>query len=179
MLLEEGGEIDGNPGQAALGRRSARRHHQFPPRSPAFRDLDRGRGAERPAAGARSRQGLVYQPITDESFWAEKGRGAWLHERACGFRPARPGRRLIGTGIPFLGHGDIAQWAKIYRLSGRKWPAFAGSARLRSISPGSPPDGSTASGKAISTLGTPPPASLLVREAGGFVTDYRGADQML
>ena len=23
--------------------------------------------------------GLIYQPITDEGFWAEKGRGAWLH----------------------------------------------------------------------------------------------------
>ncbi|HKB54107.1 MAG TPA: inositol monophosphatase, partial [Ramlibacter sp.] len=26
-------------------------------------------------------QGLVYNPITDESFWTEKGRGAWLNER--------------------------------------------------------------------------------------------------
>ena len=26
-------------------------------------------------------QGLVYQPLTDESFWAEKGRGAWLQDR--------------------------------------------------------------------------------------------------
>ena len=25
--------------------------------------------------------GLVYQPLTDESFWAEKGRGAWLNDR--------------------------------------------------------------------------------------------------
>ena len=24
--------------------------------------------------------GLVYQPITDESFWAEKNRGAWLQD---------------------------------------------------------------------------------------------------
>src|SRR5205823_3148887 len=29
-------------------------------------------------------QGLVYQPFTDESFWAEKGRGAWLHDRRLG-----------------------------------------------------------------------------------------------
>ncbi|MBW3671455.1 MAG: inositol monophosphatase, partial [Acidobacteria bacterium] len=26
-------------------------------------------------------QALVYQPLTDESFWAEKGRGSWLNER--------------------------------------------------------------------------------------------------
>jgi myo-inositol-1(or 4)-monophosphatase len=26
-------------------------------------------------------QSLVYQPLTDESFWAERGRGAWLHDR--------------------------------------------------------------------------------------------------
>jgi len=24
--------------------------------------------------------GLIYQPLTDESFWAEKGRGAWLQD---------------------------------------------------------------------------------------------------
>ena len=23
--------------------------------------------------------GVVYQPLTDETFWAERGRGAWLH----------------------------------------------------------------------------------------------------
>src|SRR3546814_14329141 len=25
--------------------------------------------------------GLIYQPLTDESFWAEKGKGAWLQDR--------------------------------------------------------------------------------------------------
>ena len=25
--------------------------------------------------------GIVYQPLTDESFWAEKGRGAWLQDQ--------------------------------------------------------------------------------------------------
>ncbi len=54
--------------------------------------------------------GLVYQPITDESFWAEKNRGAWLQDR----RLRVSGRRrldesLIATGIPFAGAGDAAR----------------------------------------------------------------------
>ena len=36
---------------------------------------------------------LVYQPLTDESFWAEKGRGAWLQDRAAArIGAARPDR---------------------------------------------------------------------------------------
>ena len=44
----------GRSDQAALDRRSARRHHQLPPRHPAFRHLDRGRGAAGPTARPRS-----------------------------------------------------------------------------------------------------------------------------
>ena len=67
---------------------------------------------------------LVYQPITDESFWAEKTRGAWLQDR----RLRVSGRRhldesLIATGIPFAGRGDGAEWSKIYSAIG---PEVAG-----------------------------------------------------
>src|SRR4029453_4017773 len=34
----------------------------------------------KPGGGSEITQGLVYQPLTDESFWAEKGRGAWLQD---------------------------------------------------------------------------------------------------
>src|SRR5438132_4977312 len=60
-------------------------------------------------------QGLVYQPLTDESFWAEKVRGAWLHDRRLRVSARRDlSEALVATGIPFLGHGDIKQWAAIY-----------------------------------------------------------------
>jgi myo-inositol-1(or 4)-monophosphatase len=49
-------------------------------------------------------QGLVYQPLTDESFWAEKGRGSWLNERRLRVSSRRDmSDALIATGIPYMG----------------------------------------------------------------------------
>ncbi|MEE8272976.1 MAG: inositol monophosphatase family protein [Alphaproteobacteria bacterium] len=52
--------------------------------------------------------GVVYNPINDEMFWAEKGQGAYLNDR----RLRVSARRLLadavlGTGAPFLGRGDV------------------------------------------------------------------------
>ena len=51
--------------------------------------------------------GLVFDPIRDETFWAEKGIGAYCNDR----RMRVSGRKqltesLLFTGIPFIGHGD-------------------------------------------------------------------------
>ncbi|MDX2027151.1 MAG: inositol monophosphatase family protein [Alphaproteobacteria bacterium] len=48
--------------------------------------------------------GLVYDPIKDESFWAEKGLGAWMNNKRM--RVSARGdlaESLIATGIPFKG----------------------------------------------------------------------------
>src|SRR3546814_5127504 len=59
--------------------------------------------------------GLIYQPITVESYWAEKNRGAWLHDRRLRVSARRDlADSLIATGIPFFGHGDMAQWSRIF-----------------------------------------------------------------
>lgn len=51
--------------------------------------------------------GLIYQPIADEIYWAEKGRGAYLNDRRLRVSARRTlEESLIGTGIPFRGHGD-------------------------------------------------------------------------
>src|SRR3546814_2217302 len=53
--------------------------------------------------------------ITDESYWAEKNRGAWLHDRRLRVSARRDlADPLIATGIPFFGHGDMAQWSRIF-----------------------------------------------------------------
>ena len=122
--------------------------------------------------------GIVYQPITDESFWAEKSRGAWLQSR----RLRVSGRRhldesLIATGIPFAGAGDPAEWSAIYNALA---PQVAGIRRF----------GSAALDLAWVAAGRyeaywetglkswdSAAGCLLVREAGGFVTDYRGRSQ--
>jgi myo-inositol-1(or 4)-monophosphatase len=60
--------------------------------------------------------GLVYQPITDESFWAERNRGAWLNDgRLRVSARRRLEDSLIATGMPYGGHGDLDEWTAINR----------------------------------------------------------------
>jgi myo-inositol-1(or 4)-monophosphatase len=119
--------------------------------------------------------GLVYQPITDESFWAEKSRGAWLQDARLRVSARRQlSEALIATGIPYHGHGDFGEWTRILSVVG---PQVAGIRRFGSAAldlawvaagrydgfwEGDLAPWDTAAG------------CLLVREAGGFVTDYRG-----
>lgn len=121
---------------------------------------------------------LVYQPLTDESFWAEKGRGAWL----TGQRLRVSARRdlndaIIATGIPFLGHGNFPEWTRIF---GAVAPEVAGIRRLGSAAldlawvAAGRFDGFWESGLNIWDVAA---GYLIVKEAGGYVTDYRGADQ--
>src|SRR3546814_18194286 len=75
----------------------------------------------------------IYQPVTDESYWAERGRGAWLHDRRLRVASRRSlNECLIATGIPFLGHGDMAQWSRIFDAVG---PELAGIRRFGAASP--------------------------------------------
>jgi myo-inositol-1(or 4)-monophosphatase len=134
---------------------------------------------KRPDGRPEITHGLVYQPLTDESFWAEKGRGAWLQDR----RLRASARRdladcVIGTGIPHFGRGKGAEWAKIYNAVG---PSVAGVRRF----------GSAALDLAWVAAGRmdgfweddldpwdSAAGVLLIREAGGFVSDYRGSDRI-
>jgi myo-inositol-1(or 4)-monophosphatase len=122
--------------------------------------------------------GIVYQPITDESFWAEKTRGAWLQDR----RLRVSGRRhldesLIATGIPFQGRGNGSEWGKIYNAIG---PEVAGIRRFGSAAldlawvAAGRYDGFWETDLALWDTAA---GCLLVREAGGFVTDFRGRSQ--
>src|SRR5438105_1365881 len=48
--------------------------------------------------------GLIYDPIRDEMFWAEKGIGAYLNDRRLRVSARRQlGDALIGTGLPVRG----------------------------------------------------------------------------
>jgi myo-inositol-1(or 4)-monophosphatase len=118
---------------------------------------------------------LVYQPLTDERFWAERGRGGWLQEQRL--RVSARGDlddSLIATGIPFLGKGDFSEWSRIF---GAIAPEVAGIRRFGAASldlawlAAGRYDGFWESG--LSPWDTAA-GCLLVREAGGFVTDFRG-----
>jgi len=121
---------------------------------------------------------LVYQPVTDESFWAEKARGAWLQDRRLRVSSRRHmDESLIATGIPFAGRGDSVEWVKIYAALA---PQVAGIRRFGAASldlawvAAGRYDGFWESG--LSPWDTAA-GCLLVREAGGFVTDWRGISQ--
>ena len=122
-------------------------------------------------------QALVYQPATDESFWAEKGRGAWLHDRRLRVSARRDlADALIATGTPFLGHGNFDQWTKIFDAIG---PNVAGIRRFGSAAldlawvAAGRFDGYWESDLQVWDAAA---GLLLVKEAGGFVTDFRGGD---
>jgi myo-inositol-1(or 4)-monophosphatase len=123
---------------------------------------------------------LVYQPITDESFWAEKGRGAWLQDQRLRVSARRDmSEALIATGIPFMGHGDFVQWSRIF---GAVAPEVAGIRRFGAASldlawvAAGRYDGYWESDLHVWDVAA---GMLLVREAGGFVTDFRGGDRAL
>ena len=101
LLLEEGGEIEGDPDKPRWIVDPLDGTSNFLHGIPHFADLDRGPGAEARRPAREITQGLVYQPLTDESFWAEKGRGAWLNERRLRVSARRDlAEALIATGIP-------------------------------------------------------------------------------
>jgi myo-inositol-1(or 4)-monophosphatase len=66
--------------------------------------------------------GVTYNPISNDLFWAEKGKGAFLNNDV---RLRVSGRRtldeaLLATGIPFLGHGQHGRFLKeLHQLSQR------------------------------------------------------------
>ena len=125
-------------------------------------------------------QGLVYQPLTDESFWAEKGRGSWLNERRLRVSSRRDlADALIATGIPYKAHGNLERFQKIL---GALSPEVAGIRRFGSAAldlawvAAGRFDGFWEEDLQLWDIAA---GVLLVREAGGFVTDFRGADRAL
>jgi len=123
---------------------------------------------------------LVYQPLTDESFWAEKGRGAWLQDKRLRVSSRRDlADALIATGIPFLGHGNFAEWSRIF---GAIAPEVAGIRRFGSAAldlawvAAGRFDGFWESDLSRWDVAA---GMLLVKEAGGFLTDYRGGDRAI
>jgi len=177
MLLEEGGEVAGNPDKPRWIVDPLDGTTNFLHGVPHF-SISIAVEEKKPGGGTEITQGLVYQPLTDESFWAEKGRGAWLNEARLRVSARRNLRdALIATGIPYLGHGDHERFQRILAAVA---PEVAGIRRL----------GSAALDLAWVAAGRydgfwedelhywdVAAGALLVREAGGFVTDYRGGDR--
>jgi myo-inositol-1(or 4)-monophosphatase len=125
--------------------------------------------------------GVIYQPISDELFWAEKGNGAFIDTPNARSRRLRvsgrkdAARALVGTGIPHLGKGDHAFYhRKLAQVTGRvagvrRWGAAA--LDLAFVAAGRY-DAFFEYGLAAWDVAA---GMLLVREAGGLVNEISGA----
>jgi myo-inositol-1(or 4)-monophosphatase len=123
---------------------------------------------------------VTYNPVTNELFWAEKGKGCFVNDK----RLRVAGRKhldesVLGTGIPFLGHGQHARFLKeLHQISQRVAGvrrfgaasldlAYVAAGRLdgfweRDLKPWDMAAG-----------------LLMIQEAGGKVTDMDGNDDVL
>jgi myo-inositol-1(or 4)-monophosphatase len=123
--------------------------------------------------------GLIYAPAVDELFWAEKGAGAFLNDRRLRVSARRELKEAVfATGIPFAAVSAARRLA-FARTLGTLMPQVAG---IRRFGAASLDLAWVAAGRfdGFWELGLQPwdlaAGLLLVREAGGFVTDPEGGD---
>lgn len=119
--------------------------------------------------------GLVYDPIKDEVFFAEKGQGAFLNDRRLRVSARnRLNECLIATGAPFAGKGDRPPFlaeidAVMAETAGiRRWGAAA--LDLAYVAAGRY-DGFWERGLSPWDFAA---GLILVREAGGYVSEMNG-----
>jgi len=123
--------------------------------------------------------GLVYNPISEELFVAERGKGAFLNDQRLRVAARRRlAEAVIACGLPHLGRGDLAQFRKEFAAVQEK---VAG---LRRFGAATLDLAWVAAGRLDAfwerNLSAWDMAAglLLVREAGGFVSDLDGGDDM-
>jgi myo-inositol-1(or 4)-monophosphatase len=124
--------------------------------------------------------GLVLDPLRDELFIAEKGKGALLNgHRIAVTKREQLGECFLATGFPFREHARIDPYLKVFREMFLRTSGVrrAGSAVLDLAF--------TACGRfdGFWEMGLSPwdvaAGSLLITEAGGKVTDWNGGDDYL
>ena len=177
MLLEEGGAIEGNPAKPRWVVDPIDGTSNFLHGIPHFAISIAVQEPKTGGGWGEISHGLVYNPITDESFWAEKGRGAWLHDRRLRVSARRDmSEALIATGVPYKAHGDLPRFQKILAAVS---PEVAGIRRFGSAAldlawvAAGRYDGFWEEELEFWDIAA---GLILVREAGGFITDFRGSD---
>jgi myo-inositol-1(or 4)-monophosphatase len=123
--------------------------------------------------------GLVYNPVMDELYTAERGSGAFLNDRRLRVAARRSlADTVIGTGVPHLGRGHhgnylvelrnvMAEVSGIRRLGSAALDlAYVAAGRL---------DGFWEDRLSAWDIAA---GILLIREAGGFATDKEGGQGM-
>jgi myo-inositol-1(or 4)-monophosphatase len=124
--------------------------------------------------------GAIYEPTRDEMFWAEKGAGAFLNDRRLRVSARRRlNEAVIGTGIRYSERIDqatyLATLARVMAATGDVRRSGSAALDLAYVAAGRY-DG-------YWEFATQPwdvaAGMLLVREAGGFVSDLAGGQTML
>ena len=128
----------------------------------------------------RLEHGVIYDPFKDELFSASRGEGATLNNRRIRVNKARGMETaLIATGFPFRDPDDVtvfmSRFRKFIDKVGDLRRAGAASLDLAYVAAGRL-DGFWESGLQTWDLAA---GALLVREAGGLVTDYDGNEAYL
>jgi myo-inositol-1(or 4)-monophosphatase len=121
--------------------------------------------------------GIIYDPLRDELFWADKGRGAYLNDQRLRVAARHSlDVALLATGIPFKGRGGqdifeaeislfMAQVAGIRRFGSAALDlAYVAAGRFDGFWERNLEAWDIAAGV------------LIVREAGGYVTDLGGGE---
>ncbi len=124
--------------------------------------------------------GMIYEPLRDESFWAVRGGGAFLNNRRLRVSARRDmGDAVLATGIPFANRPGKNE------ILAALVPVMARTAGLRRFGAASLDLAYVTAGRydAFWEFGLAPwdvaAGILLVREAGGFVSDIDGGDDPL
>lgn len=124
--------------------------------------------------------GVIYEPVTDQMYVAERGQGAYLNNRRLRVSArTKVEESLFATGIPFAGKDDHD------RFLGQLKSVMAVSAGVRRFGSAALDLAYVAAGRfeGFWEIGLHPwdmaAGIVLVREAGGFVTDIAGGNGMM
>jgi myo-inositol-1(or 4)-monophosphatase len=124
--------------------------------------------------------GVIYNPVNEELFVAERGKGAFLNDKRLRVAARRRlADAVIACGLPHLGRGDLALFRREFAIVQDK---VAG---LRRFGAASLDLAWVAAGRfdAFWERDLSPwdmaAGLLMVREAGGFVSDFDGGDAIL
>lgn len=124
--------------------------------------------------------GVVYNPVTDDLFTAEKGHGAFLNNKRLRVAARKDmGAAVIATGLPFMGKDgharSSAEMAAVMNVTAGIRRFGAASLDLAYVAAGRF-DGFWEHGLQPWDMAA---GIVLLKEAGGVITDMQGGDQMM
>jgi len=127
--------------------------------------------------------GIIFDPINEQLFWAERGQGAFLNDRRIRVSArSNMSDSLFATGIPFKGRGTKQEHGVFLKELGEVMSVSAGIRRFGSAAldlayvAAGRFDGFWESGLQPWDVAA---GILVVREAGGMVSDLFGQDKIM